>query len=266
MKKEIIKRLKLSKFPEFSEIYSKKFVVRANLNIIEILNVFRFVYRRYRDAQIIDERPDRLWYTDYHLKSDTRIFSVYNRNSLDYLDPICTATVIFDDPDAGLPADNIFPDYLERFRKQQKKLVEFCSLAAKKKMEAKNAYYLVFKALYYYVLYCQFTDVIIVIQPKHAFFYKYILQFDIYDIRSYPRFKNVKAQLAHLDLTKAKEKFRKIYYDLPKEYNLYKLFIEEPLKIYPDLSEIKEKDIKIKEHLTKEQFCSLVRCLKINVD
>jgi len=232
-----LRRLQLSGLGDFLCNWWENITIKYTIELKELKRIFAFVHHRYLAANIIEPQPQNMWITKFHLLPKTKIFTAYRKDDPECNQPICTATIVFDTPEFGLPSDNIYHDKLEEFRKQGKKLVEFCSLAALPNMQARNAYFPIFKILYKYTRFCGFTDIIISIQPKHAEFYKKILLFKCFEVRRYPRFRNVRAQMAHLDLRKAKENYKKIYEKFPKEFNLFQFFTSD-LEINLDFEKI----------------------------
>ncbi|WP_456369949.1 N-acyl amino acid synthase FeeM domain-containing protein [Thermodesulfatator atlanticus] len=224
----ILRRLKLSKFAEHVYQWQQNLIVKFVEKPKELKTIYRFVHERYIDAGIIEPQPNGLWVTKYHLFPDTKVVAAYLKNDSNFEKPICTATIVFDKPKRGLPCDGIYQDILDELRAQGKKLVELCSLAALPNLQARNAYFILFKMLYKYIEQKRYTDIVVVIKPKHRSFYKKILRFRCFKERTYPRFRNVTALLAHLDLIHAEKEYKEIYSEFPKDYNLY-LFFKRPL-------------------------------------
>jgi len=222
-----LRRLQLSKVGDFLRNWTEEITIRHNVTAKELEPVYRFVHDRYIFAQIIEPQPDNMWITKFHLLPQTKVFTAYKKDDINYETPICTTTVVFDTEEFKLPSDNIYPDALDKLRKEGRKLVEFCSLAALPNLEARSAYFPIFKLLYKYVREQGFTDVIITIQPKHVGFYRKVLLFNCFDARPYPRFKGVKAQMAHLNLDVAQEAYKKVYGNFPGHFNLYDFFTSE---------------------------------------
>ncbi|OAG27980.1 N-acyl amino acid synthase FeeM domain-containing protein [Thermodesulfatator autotrophicus] len=223
-KKLILKRLKLSGFPEFIKTWQKEVNITFVREPKALERIYRFVHDRYIDAGIIDPQPDGKWVTKYLLFPDTRIVAAYKKEDKLLKNPLCTASIVFDKVGRGLPCDAIYGDIIDDLRAKNKKIVELCSLAALPNLKARNIYFPIFKVIYEYIVSKNYTDIVIVIKPKHRFFYEKILRFKCFEERKYSRFKNVTAMLAHLDLKTAEEEFKRIYGDLPSEYNIYLFF------------------------------------------
>jgi len=237
-----LRRLQLSGVGDFLRNWNKDLIIKLNILKDELDSVFKLVHDRYLFAKIIEPQPDKRWFTKFHLLPTTKVFTAYRKEDKKYTYPICTTTVVFDSPDFGLPSDNIYHDKLEELRNKGKKIAEFCSLAALPNMQSRNAYFPIFKILYKYVKEQGFTDLVITIQPKHVGFYEKVLLFKCFEPRSYPRFRNVKARMAHLDLLKAEERYKTIYKNFPHDFNLFKFFTSD-LEQKFDFEEINQKII-----------------------
>ncbi|NPB09793.1 MAG: hypothetical protein GXO17_05505 [Thermodesulfobacteria bacterium] len=71
------------------------------------------------------------------------------------------------------------------------------------------------------------TDIVISINQKHAFFYEKILLFQpVGPEKVYHKLQNAPAILEHLDLTTAKEEFRKAYEHFEEGRAFYNFFTE----------------------------------------
>ncbi len=199
----------------------------------EFEGAFRLVYERYKDAKMILPNRYQLWFTRYHALPETRVIL----GLLPELPiPACTASLVFDSVEFGLPSDAIFPDKLDQLRRQGCRLVEFCSLAALPHLRARGLIFHIFRVLYRYALWKGATDLVISVRPEHAAFYEKVLLFKrIGPKRLYPNYYNLYAVLQHISLEQVPYLYRKAFGALPKGYNLYQFFVRDELPLNLDL-------------------------------
>lgn len=120
-----------------------------------------------------------------------------------------TMSLCLDDPEIGLPADDIFRDRLDELRGQQRRLCEPSKLAIDKGVSKRVFAALIHISYIYAHNIHGYSDYVIEVNPRHVMFYKRMLGFrDFGAERSCPRV-GAPAVLLRLDLDYMGEQIRK---------------------------------------------------------
>ncbi len=189
-------------------------------------DAFALLYQRYYGAGLIPENSARLYLTPYQALPKSRICVARSRETGEIMS---TATLVLDS-ELGLPSDFIYKEEIDILRREGRRLAEFTCLAAKNNYSPfhhHNGLFYVFRLLYRYAVSMGVTDIVISINRKHSFFYEKILLFrPLGPEKVYHKLQNAPAVLEHLDLTTAKERFRKAYEDFEEGQAFYSFFAE----------------------------------------
>ncbi len=189
-------------------------------------DAFALLYERYHGAGLIPESPSRLYLTPYQALPKSRICIARNKETGEIMS---TATLVIDS-ELGLPSDFIYKEEIDILRREGRRLAEFTCLAAKNNYSPfhhHNGLFYVFRLLYRYAVSMGVTDIVISINRKHSFFYEKILLFrPLGAEKVYHKLQNAPAILEHLDLTTAKERFKRAYEEFEEGLAFYNFFAE----------------------------------------
>ncbi len=164
----------------------------------ERIGAFHLVYRRYREAGLIDQNRYQLRVTRYHLLTSTSVYI-----GIKEAETVTTVTLVRDG-ELGLPMECIFLDEVDHLRSQGIRLAEVSCLASEPN-PSKRAFLSSFIALNRLMAQsAKFQGVdrlLIVIHPRHAPFYERYIGFrPVGSVRPYPAVENHPARLLSLDL------------------------------------------------------------------
>ena len=186
----------------------------------ELEQAFSLVYNEYLSEGYIKE-TDRsgLHFSIYHVLPETVVFVFKS-----YLKVISTLTLIFDSEVLGLPMDFLYRKELDVLRYQKRRLVELSSLATAKDARWHNLFMYLNRAMVWYALYRNATDLCIMVNPKHVDFYKLILLFEDLGPLQYYSKVSAPAVALRLDLDDVHDKFRETYSAMDFECDLHRFF------------------------------------------
>ncbi len=180
--------------------------IRVASSIRDRCKAWALVNRVYRAKGYLKNADQDLWYSLHDALQDTITF-------LGECDgqPIAALTLVFDSP-LKLPADGCFEEKLDAFRKHGRRLCEIVSLV---NIEANRGRELVvtrelFGLVYWTALKLKaFTDLTIVVNPKHAPFYERFFLFErLSEEIRYGRVGGAPGVLLRLNLNTAERRLR----------------------------------------------------------
>jgi hypothetical protein len=210
----------------------------------ELEQAFSLVYNEYLSEGYIKD-PDRsgLHFSIYHILPETVVFVFKS-----YLKVISTLTLIFDSETFGLPMDVLYRKELDALRRHRKRrLVELSSLATAKDARWHNLFMYLNRALVWYAMYRNATDLCIMVNPKHVDFYKLILLFkDLGPLQYYSKV-SAPAVALRLDLDDVHDKFRETYSALDFDCDLHSFFFNVTTT---QVASVDGKDLIVKKHRT----------------
>lgn len=149
----------------------------------ELLQAFHLLYQEYRSSGYVQDKPDKLLFTRHHLLPNTTVFVAKSENTV-----LSTATLVRDSHHSGLPMDDLYGPELETLRRQNRSLVEVCSLASDRQFFSRSGTHHFVSLVYYYFLYMDVDDVCIMVNPKHVRLYKSLFGFEVFgEEKHYPR-------------------------------------------------------------------------------
>jgi hypothetical protein len=163
------------------------------------------VYRTYKEKGYAQPDSDGLWYGLHDALPQTQTFIV-RREGRD----VATLTIVFDS-EAGLPADHLYRDELDKLRSQDRRPCEIISLVSEEtdRRQCLEVLKHVFKVAY--LMACKLadaTDFIITVNPHHSSYYERKLLFRRQgDVRSYGKVNGAPAVLLILDLDTAPDRY-----------------------------------------------------------
>jgi hypothetical protein len=182
---------------DIAALSDKDFKIRladteAGRNSASMLINKRYAWRGYSGVKPLQQNPSRITLTAY------------------MKDVLVGTVTLAIDSSAGLLADEVFKDELDRFRRPGRKLCELTKLAVDNTVNSKFALASLFHICFIYGRRLhQCTDVFIEVNPRHRVFYERMLGFTrLGEIRSNPRV-NAPAHLLRLDLDFVEEQILK---------------------------------------------------------
>ena len=149
----------------------------------ELLQAFGLLYREYLHAGYVRESASELLFTKYHLLPDTTVFVAKDNSAV-----VSTATIVRDNPQFGLPMDELFDNELNALREQGRRILEVCSLASDKQKLSRNGIQKFIKLIFLYSIFLDAEDICIMVNPRHVRLYTGMLGFKIFgEEKYYPR-------------------------------------------------------------------------------
>lgn len=152
----------------------------------DVLDCWRLVYKCYLYKGLINTNPHEIHTTHQAFHLDTTVICGRTQGRID-----TTLTVIPDSP-RGLPLDQVYPELLDRLRRQNRRLMEVGLLADDRAQGGKAQAYAfsTMRIAAYRALYTQ-SDTVIGVHPHHINFYVRIMGFEVIGpLRSYPTVNN----------------------------------------------------------------------------
>lgn len=165
----------------------------------ELLQAFALLYREYLHAGYIRESTSELLFTKYHLLPETTIFVAKNHSAV-----VSTATIVRDNPQFGLPMDELYETELDTLRKQGRRILEVCSLASDKLKLSRSGIQNFIKLIFLYCIFLDADDICIIVNPRHVKLYTAMFGFKAFgDEKYYPRV-NAPAVPLRVDILQAR--------------------------------------------------------------
>lgn len=140
----------------------------------ELLQAFGLLYREYRHAGYVDESASELLFTRHHLLPETTVFVARAEKKV-----VCTATVVRDCREFGLPMDDLYESELGHLRKQGRRILEICSLASDRQKFSRSGIQDFTRLLFLFCLNVNVDDVCIMVNPRHAPLYTCRCEFEV---------------------------------------------------------------------------------------
>lgn len=209
----------------------------------ELEQAFSLVYNEYREEGYIrDSDRSGLHFNIHHILPETVVFVFKS-----YLKVISTLTLIFDSETFGLPMDVLYGKELDALRRRKRRLVELSSLATAEDARWHNVFMYLNRAMVWYAMYRNATDLCIMVNPKHVDFYKLILLFDDLGPLQYYSKVSAPAVALRLDLDDVHDKFRETYSALDFDCDVHRFFFNITTT---QVASVDEKDLIVKKPRT----------------
>lgn len=165
----------------------------------ELLQAFGLLYREYLHAGYIRESASELLFTKYHLLPETTIFVAKDNSAV-----VSTATIVRDNPQFGLPMDELYDNELNFLRNQGRRVLEVCSLASNKQKLSRSGIQNFIKLIFLYSIFLDADDICIIVNPRHVKLYTAMFGFKTFgEEKYYPRV-NAPAVPLHVDILQAR--------------------------------------------------------------
>ena len=185
---ERLEAAQASKMLESLASNSPRFSMRAVDTRVELEAACRLLYREYRRRGYCSDAIPQLHYNPHMFASESRTFIISSPSNL-----LGTISV-FPDSSAGIPADALFRDEIDSFRRKGIRFAEVGLLATDlesiggyslRSPEKMQIVFSLFKVMVSYSLYCGISHLVILVNPKHAKLYRF-LGFKVFsDVRAY---------------------------------------------------------------------------------
>ena len=141
-----------------------------------------------------------------------------------------TMTLVEDSP-LGVPMEPIFPEEVNRYRVQKRRVAEVSALAVHKAFRGTGMTMTMNRVMWRWAyFYRQVTDLVICVRPFAADYYKSVLLFEqIGPARPYQSLKNTPVVPLRLDLQTAVERYQRVYGEKPRPglRNVYRFMVLE---------------------------------------
>jgi hypothetical protein len=143
--------------------------------------------------------------------------------------------------------DVLYGKELDALRRRKRRLVELSSLATDKDARWHNVFMYLNRAMVWYAMYRNATDLCIMVNPKHVDFYKLILLFDDLGPLQYYSKVSAPAVALRLDLDDVHDKFRETYSALDFDCDVHRFFFNITTT---QVASVDEKDLIVKKPRT----------------
>lgn len=185
----------------------------------------RLVHDQYVQKGYMERRKSGMRLSLNHALPETTTFIGKQNDSVVY------TLTLFQDSPLGLPMDSIYKKELDGLRARGRKIAEVGALAAHPTIQYEDQTVLMHgnKIMHTYGReYLGIDDLVIAINPKHRWFYEYVLLFEkIGDLIQYDYVKKAPAVAYRIDLKKARKKLFDVYGDSPPDKNLHDFFFKQ---------------------------------------
>ncbi len=132
-----------------------------------------------------------------------------------------TLTHVLDTDLYGLPMDKVYGDELNALRRQGRRVAELSALAVRRTYCLQSLFMLLVRAAYGYALERRVTDFCIMVNPRHAAFYRTLFLFeDLGPVRPYPLV-NAPAVALRADLVSFPDRIRDLLGSLAPDRSVY---------------------------------------------
>ena len=141
----------------------------------ELREAFHLLYQEYLQAGYVKPREDRLLRTAHHLQPETIVLTAKSGRSV-----LSTATIVFDSTTAGLPMDALYGSEINTLRRQDRKVVEVCSLASNRHAFTLGGIHNFTRLLFLSCFFLKVDDVCVMVNPKHVPLYKRLCDLELF--------------------------------------------------------------------------------------
>jgi hypothetical protein len=137
---------------------------------------------------------------------------------------VATLSMVEDDPMLGLPLDAVYHQELDALRRQGRKVCEICSLAVSSKLASGKLLLPLFRAMYWRALEDRIDDMCIMVNPKHATFYRTVLLFEDLGREKFLERVNAPAVALKASVLEYHGKLKEAYTGFESNSNVYDFF------------------------------------------
>lgn len=178
---------------------------------------FSLVHDEYlRLGYLSGPTPSGMIYRLHHVLPTSSTLLLKDRDTV-----VGTLTHVLDTDLYGLPMEKIYADELNALRRQGRRLAELSALAVRRNYCLQSLFMLLVRAAYGYALERRVTDFCIMVNPRHASFYRTLFLFeDLGPERPYPLV-NAPAVALRADLTTFPKRLHELLGALDEERSVH---------------------------------------------
>ncbi len=210
----------------YQKVYLKPAQAREDFE-----QAFSLICRCSNGTKIKEVSPSNLCFSPHHALPETRVLL----SSLVSDSFFTTGTVVFDSVEMGLPADQLYKDYIDKLRGKGRYLVEFIHMVSLVSNKARSSveFFHLFRVLYRYAVIQGATDLILCVVPKEAAFFEKVFLFRrLGPLRACASCsQGGYTVLIHLNLEEAPRVYAQAFKRVSEDQNLYKFLLEDPLPL-----------------------------------
>lgn len=197
---------------------------RPNIKIAEtkdeLAQSFALVYREYLEAGYIQQpSPSEMYFNVYNFLPATCVFIFRS-----YLTVISTLTQIFDSTLFGLPMDSLYKEELDSLRAEGRKITELSALATPKETRWCNLMVFLSRTMFEYSRMSGVDDICIMVNPKHASFYKTMFLFEDFGPEKFYPGVGAPAIALRIDMRNIEKNLLEKYRNIEMEGDMYSFF------------------------------------------
>lgn len=155
--------------------YPNEFEIRPARSLEELKEAYRLIYREYQKRTYCQEKSEKMHYNYFSFLPQTRTFILKQKKE----ELIGTISLIPDSP-LGLSMESLFPDEINQFRSEGKKMAEVSLLSLSRErgfslanLRKLSTTFNLFRYLLRYAEKAGVTDLVIAVHPKHESLYRY---------------------------------------------------------------------------------------------
>ena len=213
----------------------------------DLLAAYQLIYKQYHSYGYMDNTSDAKRVTLWNSLPET--YTIVAKEGTDV-----TGTVSYIiDSTAGLPMDELASDALNKLRRDGRKICEVSGLAMHKADSKSDTLMKIFQfGLKVMTEFCDVTDYVITVNPRHKLFYRKMLCFEqIGDAKAYKKVKNAPGIPMRLNLKRVQELYKERYGHLNGQKNLHDFFFVEK---HAELTKQVASDIERREEMLGMNF------------
>jgi len=186
----------------------------------ELKQAFSLVHEEYvRMGYIREPNPARLHFSIHNLLPNASTLVMQKGG-----ETVSTLSRIVDDPCFALSMDSLYHEELNVLRDEGRTICEVCALATSRSHQHSNLFMFLFRTMFVDSVNNGMDDICIMVNPKHAAFYKTILLLEeLGGVKFYPRV-GAPAVALRLDLREYEERVRYAYLGFEPRYDLHRFF------------------------------------------
>jgi len=175
----------------------------------ELFQAFHLLYKEYRKAGYVTDKPRQILFNQYHLLPETTVFIAKKDGEV-----LSTASIVYDSTEAGLPMDCLYRHELDALRKRNRRILEISSLASEKSLTGIHVATNFTRLVFLYSIFQKVNDICIMVNPRHVEYYARYFPFTVFgEEKFYPKV-NAPAVALRVDVDEVRaffERTRMIY-------------------------------------------------------
>uniref|UniRef100_A0A832EBQ8 N-acyl amino acid synthase FeeM catalytic core domain-containing protein n=1 Tax=Desulfacinum infernum TaxID=35837 RepID=A0A832EBQ8_9BACT len=209
--------LRRGRYLVFDRAWQDRLVIQWAETLKDRKAAFRLVHDEYlRLGYLSAPTPSGMIYRLHHVLPTSSTLLLKDRDTV-----VGTLTHVLDTDLYRLPMDKLYGDELNALRRQGRRLAELSALAVRRDYCLQSLFMLLVRAAYEYALERRVTDFCIMVNPRHASFYRTFFLFeDLGPERLYPLV-NAPAVALRADLLTFPERLQNLLGTLAKQQSVH---------------------------------------------